>query len=122
MPIISNHKMNDFYQVLNSTQTEVSSEFSILINKQHRVFEGHFPGNPVVPGVISMMMVRQCAEKIIGRETRFATISQCKYLQAIIPDDKPLTIKVSIDELMTLKGEIVNTDNVSLMTIKGTLA
>ena len=113
--------MNDFFKILESKTADGCHEFIVDINKEHKVFEGHFPGNPVVPGVMSMMMIRKCAETIIGRKTRFATISQCKYHNVIIPDGRKKTIKVSVDETLTLKGEINDETGAALLTIKGTL-
>lgn len=113
--------MNDFFEITGYAQEGDLHIFSIKINSKHPVFEGHFPGNPVVPGVMSMMMVRQCAEKITKRETRFENISQCKYHNVIIPDGKTLTVKLSVDEALTLKGEIFDNEGTPLLTIKGSL-
>lgn len=113
--------MDEFYKIISTQEGQDYTEYIVKINKEHKVFTGHFPGNPIVPGVMSMMMVRECIENKIGRKTRFASISQCKYQQAIIPDDNQLIIRISIDDNLNIKGEIISNEGRTLMTIKGTL-
>ncbi len=113
--------MNEFFEITNRSDDGGQHEFRVLINGSHRVFEGHFPGNPIVPGVMTMMMVRRCAEEILGRETHFASVSQCKYSKMIVPDGKEIAIKFSLNDL-TLSAEVASLDGEQLMKIKGTLA
>jgi 3-hydroxyacyl-[acyl-carrier-protein] dehydratase len=58
----------------------------VLLNPDHAIFRGHFPDKPVLPGVCSMMIVRECASLIAGRPLRYASVRECKFLAAITPD------------------------------------
>ncbi len=58
---------------------------SIRINPECDVFNGHFPGYPVVPGVCSLETVKECAETILGRRTFMRKIAQCRYRNIIEP-------------------------------------
>jgi 3-hydroxyacyl-[acyl-carrier-protein] dehydratase len=54
--------------------------------------QGHFPGNPVVPGVVLCEMIGQnCAmllgEKLIGKTTLFTGIKQVKFRKSVRPGD-----------------------------------
>ncbi len=113
--------MSEFYDILSRTTEGSQHIFQVRINGNHRVFEGHFPGNPVVPGVMTMMMVRECAEEILNKKTRFSAVSQCKYSKMIVPDGKPISVKFSVDGA-TLSAEVLSCDGEQLMKIKGTLA
>ena len=48
-------------------------------------FVGHFPGNPVLPGVCTLQIVRECLERGTGRRHRFTAIRECKFLGMIVP-------------------------------------
>ncbi len=43
------------------------------------VFTGHFPGRPILPGVCSLFLVRQCMEHILGKALNYNQIDFCKF-------------------------------------------
>jgi 3-hydroxyacyl-[acyl-carrier-protein] dehydratase len=75
--------MKELYEI---TSGRDNGLFEVQLNPGHAIFEGHFPGNPVLPGVCSMMIVRECASLMAGRPLRYASIRESKFLAAITPD------------------------------------
>ncbi|MBL0181044.1 MAG: 3-hydroxyacyl-ACP dehydratase [Chitinophagaceae bacterium] len=65
------------------TDTEVKAE--LAINAWHRIFEGHFPGQPVVPGVCMMEMVKEILEQVTGKKTNLVKAQEMKFLAVIDP-------------------------------------
>ena len=60
----------DFFYI-RSLQAEGISVVALLeINPLHKIFKGHFPGQPVVPGVCMLQMGREILEKALGQSTR----------------------------------------------------
>lgn len=55
------------------------------INGNHPVFLGHFPQQPVVPGVCTLQMLKDCVADILLRPVRYDYVKECKFLSAIIP-------------------------------------
>lgn len=55
----------------------------------HAIFSGHFPGQPVVPGVCMMEMVRELLEQHSGRRLWLHRADQVKFLSPILPDSQP---------------------------------
>jgi 3-hydroxyacyl-[acyl-carrier-protein] dehydratase len=49
------------------------------------VFAGHFPNQPLVPGVFQLEMARLGAEWLIGEQLGVREISKAKFLRPIIP-------------------------------------
>lgn len=64
--------------------------FEVRLDPGHAVFAGHFPGNPVLPGICTLMIVRECASRMAGRALRFASIKESKFLAAITPEAIPV--------------------------------
>jgi len=57
------------------------------------VFAGHFPGRPIVPGVLEVEMVRAAMERFTGLELRIISVERAKFLREVKPGD---TVKAQI--------------------------
>lgn len=49
-------------------------------------FRGHFPGAPVLPGIVQIMLAQYTAA--CGRQARMLGVSKCKFIQPVKPWDK----------------------------------
>jgi len=61
-------------------------DFSIPHN--HPALSGHFPGNPVVPGVLILEAVLVAASQ--QTENRILGVVQTKFLSVLLPDERCL--------------------------------
>lgn len=61
-------------------------EFSCRIefNPDHPILEGHFPGNPVVPGAWLIRCVHDALEMATGKRLRMNSASQIKFLNPVL--------------------------------------
>lgn len=50
-------------------------------------FDGHFEGNPIVPGVCMIELVRCAAEEAYGKSLRMTRLSQCRFRAPLLPGD-----------------------------------
>ncbi len=79
---------------LNSTNTEISAK--ITLNAKHEIFKGHFPGNPIMPGVCMMQIIKELTEKVLNNELILQTSTNIKFMAKINPEINPdLTINIS---------------------------
>lgn len=95
--------MNDFYTLSHIVQTENKWEGKIMFNAAHAIFKGHFPGQPVVPGVCMMQIVKEVLENAMNKKIRITQAAQVKFLQLITPDSSPvihIEWKVAEDALL----------------------
>lgn len=77
----------DFFTIT-TLQADNNTVHAVLeINAAHRIFEGHFPGQPVVPGVCMMQMVKEVMEKVIERTTRLVKADYLKFLSMVNPTE-----------------------------------
>ena len=58
---------------------------SLRIPAQHPSLPGHFPGNPVVPGVVLLDQVASALER--AGAGRFARIAAVKFIAPLRPDE-----------------------------------
>jgi len=95
--------LTDFY-TLQSYEKAENGGFTahILLNKDHDIFKGHFPGNPVTPGVCMMQIVKELTEEFIGRKLFLKTASNVKFMAIINPFETPeLKMSLNISESET---------------------
>ncbi len=93
--------LNDFFTINNteSSPTEIWAE--LFINADHKIFDGHFPNQPVVPGVCQLQMIKEILEKVIGKATNLTSAADMKFLAVIDPQRNNLvhtSIKYASDE------------------------
>jgi len=74
-----------FFHITALEKADPSVKVLLELNPSHAIFGGHFPGQPVVPGVCMMQMVKEITEGVLGRETRLVKADQLKFLVPVIP-------------------------------------
>ena len=59
-------------------------------------YRGHFPGNPILPGIVQLSFIRRLAERRLGIPLRLAGVRRIKYLRLITPD-LPVTLTLELE-------------------------
>jgi 3-hydroxymyristoyl/3-hydroxydecanoyl-(acyl carrier protein) dehydratase len=60
---------------------------TLSVPAQHPALAGHFPGNPVIPGVVLLEGVIAAAEAWLGAEFHVEGLSLAKFLAQMKPDE-----------------------------------
>ena len=76
---------SDFFGLESMTHDEAGIEALLHINPAHPIFEGHFPGQPVVPGVCMLQLIKEVAETALSRSLFLKQVAQVKFLQVLVP-------------------------------------
>ena len=98
------------------------------VNEQEWYFKGHFPGNPIMPGVLITEILAQTGAVAIlsmdenkGKNALFGGIDKMKFKRKVVPGDRlKLEVKIikrkgpigvgeaiaTIDEKIVAKGEL----------------
>lgn len=82
--------MSKYPQVLNTTypDTEQSIAISLFIPKNLIYFQGHFPGQPILPGVAQVNFAIDYAAQYLGLvKTWVVGLSPIKFLKVIHPEN-----------------------------------
>ncbi|MCR5003798.1 MAG: hypothetical protein K5984_05445 [Bacteroidales bacterium] len=94
--------IDDFYEVVDRQDQEDGSVlFNVRLNPQCKVYEGHFPGEPIAPGVCNIEMMRECAELVAGKPLKLEEISLCRFLKLVTPSEvTQAQIKISLSPVL----------------------
>lgn len=71
-------------------------ESGLNIAPDHPALAGHFPGAPVVPGVVILDAVVEAAERWRGQTLRIEGVQQVKFLAPLLPG-RPARVLLEID-------------------------
>ncbi len=90
----------------------------VKLNKEHEIFKGHFPGNPVMPGVCMIQIIKELTEQATGKELFLTVSSNIKFMALINPEvNSVLKLSISISEeegLIKIKNTSSFEDTVAL--------
>ena len=112
--------LKDFYKVISEEKTTDSKYvITILVNEKHEVFKGHFPGNPIMPGVCMIQIIKELTENITQSTLMIQTLSNVKFMALINPEATPelrleLDIVTTEDDLVKVKNTTYFNDTVAL--------
>ncbi len=102
-------------KIIEISKTHIVGIKNVTFNEWY--FQGHFPGNPVVPGVLQIEALAQCggilAINLSGEgqyDTYFLKIDNCKFKQMVRPGDT-----------MLLKMELIAPIRRGICEMKGTV-
>jgi len=80
------------------------TEFTWAVPADHPAFPGHFPGRPIVPGVVLLDQAILFAESLLGKKIEHWQIGNAKFLSPVGPAE---TLVFSLQT--TPRGSIVFT-------------
>lgn len=85
MTTISDMLLEHFYTIHCIEKTDLHWTVTLALNPDHAIYKGHFPEQPIVPGVCMLQMIKESAEEIVGSKLQFTQIASCKFLSALDP-------------------------------------
>lgn len=94
--------LDRFYEIKDIERRQAESVVYAELNPGHAIYAGHFPGMPVVPGVCTLMLVRESLEKLTGKRWTYRYLQSCKFLAVVRPEkDRNLTLTLKWQEEAT---------------------
>jgi len=77
----------------------------INISSDHPSLDGHFPGNPVVPGVVIIDYVRQCIEQWKHCFVDASSLKSVKFLSPVLMSDvSSQSLNIVLEEKKSLSS------------------
>ena len=77
-----------FFRIVSNTSSgSLSESFSVTAELMagHEIYNGHFPGNPVAPGVCLIQMIKEALEDTIGKKLILQSSDNIKFMAIVTP-------------------------------------
>ena len=120
--------VKELYTIQSVDHIEGTIVGRITLNPAHDIYKGHFPHQPVLPGVCMMQIVAELTQKGLNSEKaiKIKRAGQAKFLIPIIPDKNPqltVTIKVKDSDTEEIKvTALISEGEQIFFKFKGTLS
>lgn len=114
--------LKDTFYTIHSINSENNShQVEVKIDGCHPIFEGHFPGQPVVPGVCTIQMIKECLCELLGKSVRYTAIPSCKFTSFIIPSDDFVVLSLKIADDVTSVQASVSMNQTTMLKMKANI-
>lgn len=95
--------IKDFYELV-STKNLGDDNYEVVVNlnKDSAVYAGHFPDQPIAPGVCLTQMVKEVSNGILEKDWALREVRQIKFLAMVDPNKTPsLTLDLKLQNFDT---------------------
>ncbi len=95
----------DFYTIRSSQVREDGKHLiEISIHPEHPIFDGHFPGRPVTPGVCMLQIIKNITEDLLQTKLRMRSAKNIRFYAIIDPSVHPvLTLELAVQETESIQ-------------------
>ena len=90
----------DLYKIESKKSTKKAIRARLSLNGRHSIYQGHFPSQPVTPGVCLIEMARELIQQETEQEWQFYGAANIKFLTMVIPEaDEYIDLKIDMNYL-----------------------
>jgi len=105
------------FSKISSDNESIGSD--VTFNENHEIFKGHFPGNPIVPGVIQVNIIKDLLEEGLQKELLLVKSKNIKFLNFISPvNNKSVSVSITYqildDKSIKVNASIFSNDVIFL--------
>lgn len=92
--------LNDLYTINDLQEQDGTLTATVQLNADHAVYKGHFPDNPVTPGVVQLQIVKDVLQQHLGKELSMLDMGRCKFLSVLDPrQHSSILVSIGLKEL-----------------------
>ena len=86
---------NNLYNIKDVQQTSENVTYSIQLNKDCIIYQAHFPGMPITPGVCLVQIAEELLSEHLHRPLQLTSIRNAKFLAILQPTDHIVLVRLS---------------------------
>lgn len=111
----------DLYTINSDKIVDGVQTTSITLDPNCEVFNGHFPDNPVTPGVCMLQIIKELTENRVGVSLFMKKASNVKFLMVINPKKTPDLVITNVftdtEEEIKVKNTFAFGDTIALKVV-----
>ena len=91
---------NSLYCIRSKAVTDAFVRYDIHLDASHLIYQAHFPGDPITPGVCIIQIAKELLEDHLGRHLEIQIVKNVKFLNVISPLETP-DISYAFEKIVT---------------------
>ncbi|MFL1896172.1 3-hydroxyacyl-ACP dehydratase [Aquimarina sp. 2-A2] len=111
----------DLYTTQEITIEDTVQTAKVHLNADSELFKGHFPNNPVTPGVCMLQIIKELTEERVGVPLFMKKASNVKFMAVINPDKHPDLVIANTftdtEEEIKVKSTIMYNETIALKVV-----
>lgn len=115
--------LNNFFYIDQVIADESSIKADIRVNSNHPILMGHFPEQPIVPGVCMLEMLKEVIQFNNNKKYQLESASMIKFLTMFAPPQfTSATFNIQINPFESNKLQVnasLNSDDTIFLKFKG---
>ena len=99
---------NNLYFIDTISRGEEGVSYQIHLNAEHIIYQAHFPGEPITPGVCLLQMGLELLSDAVGCELEIDTVKNVKFLNVLHPEGQTVEVHLHhlVQDMETSKAQI----------------
>lgn len=77
---------NELFGIVSEEKADTGFAYTIQLNKEHFIFQAHFPGNPIMPGVCILQILTELLSLQMDRRMELQVVNNVKYISILSPE------------------------------------
>lgn len=86
---------NSLYTITQKEASGDTARFDVTLNASHVIYQVHFPGHPVTPGVCIIQTARELVEELVCQPLTVSAVRNAKFLAVLSPEEHPVVTFVT---------------------------
>lgn len=66
-----------------------ATAYDLTLHADHFIYQAHFPGQPITPGVCIIQIAKELLEDLLGMPLAVTGVKNAKFLSVLSPTDTP---------------------------------
>lgn len=113
----------NLYTIKNMESSGEILKASVMIMRDHPVFDGHFPANPILPGVCTLQIAGELLSKFLDQKLMLIKSENIKFMSLVIPTENTiLNFEINLgnqeEKIFSVKCTVTSNE-VEVLKMKG---
>lgn len=92
-------QLEEFYNTVSSEKNNSEIFITVQFNPKHPIYKGHFPNQPVVPGIMQIETLTSLINSELELNHELHKVSNVKYLNMIVPSSELISFDIKFKHL-----------------------
>lgn len=80
---------NSLYTITRQDTQENGASYDLTLHAEHVIYQAHFPGQPITPGVCIIQIAKELLEDYVVQPLEVQRVKNIKFLSVISPVETP---------------------------------